>query len=127
MLWRLNALNFANKYVLVKRGTNPYGSKKVWVPKTILISFDVGVGSHKTWEHWCIEGDAINLDEHYIGCITIKKILVGGPPWFGDIETSSFGLVTISILLTLFMFISFMFLNWIVLACHGFHAQMQWL
>ena len=38
---RLNALNFASKNVWVRKGANPHGPKKVWVPKSIPISFDV--------------------------------------------------------------------------------------
>ena len=45
---RINVLNFANKFVWVRKDDNPHGPKKVWVPKSILIVFDVGVGSHKT-------------------------------------------------------------------------------
>ena len=44
---KLSVLYFASKNIWVKRGTNPRGSKKVWVPKITPISFDVGVGSHK--------------------------------------------------------------------------------
>jgi len=32
--------------------------------------------------------DAFVFDGHYFGCITFKGSLVGGPPWFGDIEIS---------------------------------------
>jgi len=45
---RMNILNFASKYVWVRKGANPGGPKKVWVPKSIPISFDVGMSSHKT-------------------------------------------------------------------------------
>ena len=45
---KINVLNFASKLVWVRRGANPQGPKKIWVSKTIPISFDVGVGSHKT-------------------------------------------------------------------------------
>ena len=44
---RLNVLNFVRKYVWVRKGVNSHGLKKLWVPKFIPISFDVGVGSHK--------------------------------------------------------------------------------
>ena len=44
---RLNTINFANKLVWVRKGANPHRPKKVWVPKSILISFDEGMGSHK--------------------------------------------------------------------------------
>jgi len=36
---RINALNFASKLVWVRRGTNPYGPKKVWVARSIPIFF----------------------------------------------------------------------------------------
>ena len=45
---RINILNFANKHVWVRKGANPGGPKKVWVPKSIPISFDVGMHSDKT-------------------------------------------------------------------------------
>ena len=45
---RLNISNFANKFVWVRKGVNPHGPKKVWVPKSTPIVFDVGVGSHLT-------------------------------------------------------------------------------
>ena len=45
---KLNISNFVSKYVWVGKGANLGGSKKVWVPKSIPISFDVGMGSHKT-------------------------------------------------------------------------------
>jgi len=45
---RIKNLHFANKFVWVRKGANPYGPKKVWVPKFTPIVFDVGVGSHKT-------------------------------------------------------------------------------
>ena len=45
---RLHNSNFANKFVWVRKGANPHGTKKVWVPKFTPISFVVGVGSHKT-------------------------------------------------------------------------------
>ena len=44
---RINAINFVSKKVWVRRGVNSKGPKKVWVPKFIPISFDVGVGFHK--------------------------------------------------------------------------------
>ena len=44
---RLNTLNFTSKNVWVRKGANPHGSKKVWVPRFIPIVFDIGVGSHK--------------------------------------------------------------------------------
>ena len=41
-------INLANKFVRVRKGANPHGLKRVWVPKTTPILFDVGVGSHMT-------------------------------------------------------------------------------
>ena len=43
---RLNHLNFANKNVWVPIFTNPYGPKKIYVPKVTPTLFDIGVGSH---------------------------------------------------------------------------------
>ena len=45
---RLNDCNLANKFVWVREGTNPDGPKRVWVPKTTPMVFDVGVGSRMT-------------------------------------------------------------------------------
>ena len=43
---RIHNSKFANKFVWVKKGANPHGPKKVWVPKFALIIIDVGMGSH---------------------------------------------------------------------------------
>ena len=40
---RLNDSNFANKFVWVRKGANPHGPNKVWVPKAAPILFDVGM------------------------------------------------------------------------------------
>ena len=45
---RINDSNFANKFVSVRKGANLGGPKKVWVPKFIPNSLDVGIGSHTT-------------------------------------------------------------------------------
>ena len=45
---RIHASNLANKFVWVREGTNPHGPKRVWVPKTTPLVYDVGVGSHMT-------------------------------------------------------------------------------
>jgi len=47
---RLNYSNFANKFVWVRKGANPHGPNKVWVPKATPILFDVVVGSHMMWD-----------------------------------------------------------------------------
>ena len=44
---RINAINFASKNVWVRKGTNPHGPKKIWVPRFTRIVFDVDVRSHK--------------------------------------------------------------------------------
>ena len=44
--YRINALTFVSNNVWA-RSTNPHGPKKVWVPKFIPISFEIGMGSHK--------------------------------------------------------------------------------
>ena len=46
---KINSINFANKNVWVWN-TNVLGPKKIWVSKSTPILFDVGVGSHMTWE-----------------------------------------------------------------------------
>ena len=39
---------------------NPRGpNKKTWVPKPPPFAFDVGEGSHKTWEDWCLGSGCI--------------------------------------------------------------------
>jgi len=45
---RINDSKFANRFVWVRKGANPHGLKRVWVPKATPILFDVGVGSHMT-------------------------------------------------------------------------------
>ena len=45
---RINVSNFANKFVWVRKGANPHGPKKIWVPKVTPTLFDVGVGFHLT-------------------------------------------------------------------------------
>ena len=45
---RVHNENFANRFIWVRKGANPYGPKKVWVPKATTTLFDVGVGSHMT-------------------------------------------------------------------------------
>ena len=45
---RSSTSNFANKFVRVRKCANPYGPKKIWVPKSAPILFDVGVSSHLT-------------------------------------------------------------------------------
>ena len=47
---RINDSNFANRFVWVRKGANPHGPNRVWAPKATLILFDVGVGSHMTWD-----------------------------------------------------------------------------
>ena len=41
-------INRTNNLVWVRKGTNPYGPKRKWVPKTTPMVFDVGVGSRIT-------------------------------------------------------------------------------
>ena len=45
---RINDSKFANKFVWIRKGANPYEPNRVWVPKFTPIAFDVGVGSHLT-------------------------------------------------------------------------------
>ena len=45
---KINALNFANKHDWVPYNANPQGLKRKWVPKSLPLVFDVGVGSHMT-------------------------------------------------------------------------------
>ena len=53
---KTNAINFASKNVWVPNHANPHGPKRKWVPKFSPLVFDVGVGSHMTWEDWCLGG-----------------------------------------------------------------------
>jgi len=72
---RLNISNFASKYIWVRKGANPHGLKKVWVPKYTPIVFDVGVDSHLTWEYWCLDGGCVSSSNvHIYGCITFKDV-----------------------------------------------------
>ena len=45
---RIYISNFTNKFVWVRKGANPHRPKKVWVPKSIPVVFDVGLVSHLT-------------------------------------------------------------------------------
>ena len=45
---RVYNVNFASRFVWVRKGANPNGPKRVWVPKATPILFYVGVGSHMT-------------------------------------------------------------------------------
>ena len=45
---REHNVNFANKFVWARKGVNPHGPNRVWVPKFTPILFYVGVGSHLT-------------------------------------------------------------------------------
>ena len=75
----------------LKKGVNPDGPKKVWVPKSTPIAFDVGVVSHKMWEYWCLDGGCVSSKMVIILYASLlREVLVGGPPWFEDLETSSF-------------------------------------
>ena len=44
---RLNFISFVNKNVWVPYDANPHGLKKKWVPKSLPLVFNVGVGSQK--------------------------------------------------------------------------------
>ena len=44
---RIHDSNLANKFVWARKGANPHGPKRMWVPMTTPI-FVVGVGSHMT-------------------------------------------------------------------------------
>ena len=43
---KVQNVNFANKFVWVRKGANPHGPKIVWIPEATPILFDVGVGCH---------------------------------------------------------------------------------
>ena len=45
---RMHDSNFTNRFVWIRKGANPYGPKRKWVPKTAPKIFDVGVGSRIT-------------------------------------------------------------------------------
>jgi len=45
---RVHNVNFANKFVWVRKGANFHGPNRVWVPKATPILFNVGIGSHLT-------------------------------------------------------------------------------
>ena len=47
-IMRVHNVNLTNRFVWVRKGANPHGSNRVWVPKITPILFDVGVGSHMT-------------------------------------------------------------------------------
>ena len=45
---KVNSINFVNKNIWVPNNANPRGPKRKWVPKSLPLLFDVGVGSHLT-------------------------------------------------------------------------------
>ena len=47
--------NITNKNIWIRKNTNPQGPKKIWVPKSILVSLDASVSSLKMWENWCLD------------------------------------------------------------------------
>jgi len=100
---RLNISNFASKNIWTRRGTNPHGPKKVWVPKITPIFFDVGVGSLKTWETWCLDGRCVWGQMDTIWMHRYQESLVGGPSYFGEIKTSPIGFGNYLYPLTLFI------------------------
>ena len=110
---RIHDLNLANKFVWVGEGTNPHGPKKIWVPKTIPLVYDVGVGSRMTWEYRYLGVDTFRTSCGLFGCITFKRCLVGRPPCFGDMESCLIDFGN-NPLLSFILCMLFMF---IVLAC----------
>ena len=62
----------ANKKVPYK--ANPQGPKRKWVPKSPPCVLDVGVGSHKTWERWCLGGGCTWTWWTYFWCTAIKEV-----------------------------------------------------
>ena len=72
---RLNFFNFANKNLWVPIVSNPHGPKKLWVPKSPPLVFDVRVGPHKIREIWCLGGGCIwSLKDTPNWRITIKEV-----------------------------------------------------
>ena len=69
---RLHTSNLAKNFVWVRNETNPHGPNKIWVPKITPRVFDVGVGSHMTWELPYLGVDAFWASWKLIGCITFK-------------------------------------------------------
>ena len=45
---KIHDVNLATKFVWVRKGDNPHGPNRVWVPKTTPIVFDIGVDSRMT-------------------------------------------------------------------------------
>ena len=69
---KINHINFANKNVWAPYDANLCGPKRKWVPKSPLLVFDVGAGTHMTWEVWCLDG----------GCVSSSKIIImNASPW----------------------------------------------
>ena len=113
---KINFLNFANKKnTWVPYKTNPHGPKRKWVPKSPPCVFDVGEGSHTTGEGWCLGSGCMDLMDTYL-MHRYQGGLVGLPPYFGELEDSPYGLVTISKLLIYLHAYSYM----IFLACSCF-------
>ena len=57
----------------------------------LLFLFDVGVGSHLTWEYRCLDGGCFCAWWTLLWMHHLQESFVGGPPWFGDLEISPNG------------------------------------
>ena len=94
---RLNILNFVTKIVWDPIATNPHGPKrKIWVPKSLPLAFDVGVASHKMWEDWCL---CTRCNQSLMGISwmhSYQGVLVGGPPYFWRYRLATSIMLTIS-------------------------------
>ena len=88
-------------------------TQKEMVPKFSPLVFDICVGSHMTWEVWCLGGGCMSWMDILNWCIAIKDVWWRGPPWFGDLEIGSLVLITISN-----SYFVYMFLYYWILACH---------
>ena len=88
---RIHAPNFANKFIWVRKCVNPHGLKQIWVPKFTPILFDIRWALTQ-----CESIGALMVDAFWAWWILhwmhlFQRCLVGGPPWFEDLEIGSFG------------------------------------
>jgi len=93
---RINNLNFTNKFVWIRKGANPLGPKrKCGYQKPLLYIYCRCGLSHDVKAlvpYWWMRSEP---KDHIYGCIIFKECLGGkNHHGFGDVETSSYDLVT---------------------------------
>ena len=52
-------INASDNHISVRKGSNPHGPNKIWVPKLTPILFDVGVALTRRERYWCLDGGCV--------------------------------------------------------------------